>query len=83
MEGDKYLGFFPFADEDDAAICRVSAARRLASAILNYFDEHGINIDKLIVVGCDGTVLNTGYKVRIINILKYPLSCILPSPEIL
>jgi hypothetical protein len=63
MEGDKYLGFFPFADTDDSAVCRASVARRLAVSIISYFEEHGIMITELIVVGCDGTVLNTGWKV--------------------
>ena len=73
MEGDKYLGFFPFEETDNTA---VSASRRLATAILNYFDHHGMDINKLIVVGCDGTVLNTGCRVRdICNLfLKFLLS---------
>ena len=73
MEGDKYLGFFPFEETDNTA---VSASRRLAAAILNYFDHHGMDINKLIVVGCDGTVLNTGCRVRDICslFLKFLLS---------
>ena len=60
--GDKYLGFFRFENDDDTVI-KVKAARRLAVAILDYFEEHGISTDELVVVGCDGTVLNTGHKV--------------------
>ena len=54
MEGDRYLGFFISDD---------STGRGLAAGILNYCEERGIDLSQLKVVGCDGTIVNTGYKV--------------------
>lgn len=56
MEEDEYLGFFVMDEK--------STARRLAAYIVNYLETYKIGHEKLIVIGCDGTVLNTGHKVR-------------------
>ena len=55
MEDNKYLGFFISED---------STGRGLAAGLLNYCDKYGIDVNQLIVVGCDGTAVNTGYKVK-------------------
>lgn len=42
------------------------SAENIANSILSYLTEAGFSIDELDVIGCDGTVTNTGWKTGVI-----------------
>lgn len=42
------------------------SAENIANSILSYLTEAGFSIDELDVIGCDGTVTNTGWKTDVI-----------------
>lgn len=52
--GDKYLGFL--VDNEGTGLS-------VALGLLKYLEEFKITIDNLECVGCDGTSVNTGWKV--------------------
>lgn len=47
-----------------------SSAKNIANSIKSYISQTGLPLDKLEVVGCDGTVTNTGRKNGIIHQIK-------------
>ncbi|CAG9827121.1 unnamed protein product [Diabrotica balteata] len=47
--------------------------RHIATSILNFFEESGIGTGNLLVVGCDGTAVNTGRKNGVLLFLKIEL----------
>ncbi|KAK5649767.1 hypothetical protein RI129_000796 [Pyrocoelia pectoralis] len=50
-----------------------SSAKNIAEEILNFFEKRNFHLQDLMVVGCDGTVTNTGFKNGIITQLEVKL----------
>ncbi|XP_050514600.1 uncharacterized protein LOC126889917 [Diabrotica virgifera virgifera] len=64
-------------------------SKDIASAILDYLNESNFSLDELDVIGCDGTVTNTGWKTGVIRTIaekiKRPLQwvvCLLHLNEL-
>lgn len=64
-------------------------ADSIKKSIIDFFERKTLNVEKLVVVGCDGTAVNTGRQGGIIRLLekhfKHPLQwliCLLHSNEL-
>lgn len=49
------------------------SAANIKSSIINYLNDKSVDLNQLSVVGCDGTVVNTGLKGGIIRLLETEL----------
>ncbi|XP_060808125.1 uncharacterized protein LOC132903564 [Amyelois transitella] len=52
----------PGSDYFGHVTCELGTARGIESSIINHLRTKSVELDKIIVVGCDGTVVNTGFK---------------------
>lgn len=64
--GSLFLDFFAIRNEKN----NIPKAKTVAGEIQKFFQENDVSTENLIAIGCDGTVLNTGYRGGVIQYME-------------
>ncbi|XP_060801595.1 uncharacterized protein LOC132902031 [Amyelois transitella] len=64
----------PGSDYFGHVTCELGTARGIESSIINHLRTKSVELDKIVVVGCDGTVVNTGFKGGVVRFMEEELN---------
>lgn len=64
----------PGSDYFGHVTCELGSAKGIESTIINYLRKKSVKLDEIVVVGCDGTVVNTGFKGGVVRLMEEELN---------